>query len=286
MMHVKNWSYILPVLCVLLLACTRSYTDEQIEQIFEPVTSKYGIRIVYKIDETFTPQYQGGGGAHAVYKKLKPIDRRILARYPQLLEQALSKYPIHVVKEYLNAVYFAGIMKSDNINYAGTYDPFRRIIYLIDDGNRSTKEWLGTFHHEFSSLFLTRHGMLLNPWLEHHPEGFQYRSEIYDNYKDIYADTSTCHETAADYENGFMNTYSHTTFDNDFNEYAAMIFTHPEKFKQIMDKHPRVRGKFLVFLDFYEMIDPIFTEEYLLGTKPEDQAPRPPREKPWVRMIR
>jgi hypothetical protein len=28
--------------------------------------------------------------------------------------------------------------------------------------------------------------------------------------------------------------------------------------------------------DFYERIDPIFTEEYLLGTKPEDQAPRPP----------
>jgi hypothetical protein len=29
-------------------------------------------------------------------------------------------------------------------------------------------------------------------------------------------------------------------------------------------------------MDFYERIDPIFTEEYLLGTKPEDQAPRPP----------
>jgi hypothetical protein len=285
MMPVKNCSYILPVLCLLLLACTRSYTDEQIEQMYEPITSKYGIRIVYKIDERFTPQYPGRGGKHADFCRLEPIDRRVLARYPQILEQALSKYPIHVVKEYLNAVYFAGMMKSDDINFAGTYDPFRRIIYLIDDGNW-TSELMGTFHHEFSSLFLSRHGMLLNPWLEQHPDGFDYRSELYEDQKEIYAGTSTCHETSADYENGFMNTYSHTTFDNDFNEYAKMIFTYPEKFKQIMDKHPRVRGKFLVFLDFYEMIDPVFTEEYLLGTQPEDQAPRPPREKPWVRMIR
>jgi hypothetical protein len=241
---------------------------------------------VYKIDERFTPQYPGRGGKHADFCRLEPIDRRVLARYPQILEQALSKYPIHVVKEYLNAVYFAGMMKSDDINFAGTYDPFRRIIYLIDDGNW-TSELMGTFHHEFSSLFLSRHGMLLNPWLEYHPEGFKYRSKLYEDEKDIYAGTSTCHETASDYENGFMNTYSHTNFENDFNEYAKMIFTHPEKFKQIMDKHPRVRGKFLVFLDFYEMIDPIFTEEYLLGTQPEDQAPRPPpREGPRMRMIR
>jgi hypothetical protein len=64
-----------------------------------------------------------------------------------------------------SVVYFAGVMKSDNINYAGTYDPFRRIIYLIGDG-KWTSESMGTFHHAFSSLFLSRHGLLLNPWFE------------------------------------------------------------------------------------------------------------------------
>ena len=49
------------------------------------------------------------------------------------------------------------------------------------------------------------------------------------------------------------------------NEYSAMIFTDPEKFKPIMARHPRVRGKFLVWLEFYQEIDPIFTEEYLCG---------------------
>jgi hypothetical protein len=33
----------------------------------------------------------------------------------------------------------------------------------------------------------------------------------------------------------------------------------------IMEQYPRVRGKFLVWLEFYQKIDPVFTEEYLLG---------------------
>ena len=74
-------------------------------------------------------------------------------------------------------------------------------------------------------------------------------------------------ENEAVYEDGFMNTYGQTDFENDFNEYSAMIFTYPEKFKQIMARHPRVRGKFLVWLKFYQEIDPIFTEEYLLGAE-------------------
>jgi hypothetical protein len=44
-----------------------------------------------------------------------------------------------------------------------------------------------------------------------------------------------------------------------------MIFTYPEKFKKIINEYPRVRGKFKVWLDFYQKIDPIFTEAYLLG---------------------
>jgi hypothetical protein len=32
-----------------------------------------------------------------------------------------------------------------------------------------------------------------------------------------------------------------------------------------MEKYQRVRGKFRVWLAFYQMIDPIFTKEYLFG---------------------
>ncbi|MGD9367812.1 MAG: hypothetical protein PVH87_19080 [Desulfobacteraceae bacterium] len=47
-------------------------------------------------------------------------------------------------------------------------------------------------------------------------------------------------------EKGFMNIYGQTDFENDFNEYSAVIFTYPQMFKKIMNQYPRVRGKFLV----------------------------------------
>ncbi len=62
-----------------------------------------------------------------------------------------------------------------------------------------------------------------------------------------------------------MDSYGQTNFENDFNEFSAMIFTYPDKFKKIMRRYPRVRAKFLVWLNFYHKIDPIFTEEYFFG---------------------
>jgi hypothetical protein len=249
-------------LALLLLCCSKTYSKEQIDRLFEPITSKYDIEIVYEIDETFTPIR---GGPHWEYCTLEPIDKRVLVRYPKILEEAFAKYPAHVINKYLSAIHFAGVIELRGFYFGGTVDSTRRIVYFVDDGTQSGQEAVGTFHHEFSSLLLARHGLFLNPWLEQHPEGLRYKSQMYDNDEDVYADTSL-EGTESDYEDGFMNSYGQTNFDNDFNEYAAMVFTYPEKFKQIMDQYPRVRCKFLVFLDFYRKIDPIFTEAYFFGT--------------------
>lgn len=121
-----------------------------------------------------------------------------------------------------------------------------------------------TIHHEFSSILLKKHTLLLNPWLGQNPAGFEYLSKIEKDVLAIYESTNR-EGTEEDYENGFMNSYGRTDFENDFNEYNAMIFTYPHKFKAILARYPRVRAKFRVWLDFYHSIDPIFTEGYLLG---------------------
>lgn len=46
-----------------------------------------------------------------------------------------------------------------------------------------------------------------------------------------------------------MNTYGQIVFENDFNEYSAMIFTYQQKFKKIMNQYLRLRGKFLACVD-------------------------------------
>ena len=191
--HIKHGCiyFILCNMLLIFLSCgNTTYTEEDIAELFKPVTSKYNIEIVYEIDKTFPPILLGYG-THKQFHKIEPIQKKILARYPGILTKALSKYPPDLIDYYLKAVYFAGaIEESYGLRYAGTYDPFRQIIYLVNDGTMSNKQTEATFHHELSSLFLSQHGFFLNPWLKQNPENFQYRSEKYDTSEDIYDSVS------------------------------------------------------------------------------------------------
>jgi hypothetical protein len=155
--------------------------------MFAPITSKYGIKIVYKVDEEdfLSPLVNPGIPAGPPRgSNVKAIRHRVLARYPSLLQKTLKKYPKNVIKNYLNAIYFAGEIDEDGFKYAGSYDPFRRIVYLVNNGQQNDGDAISTFHHEFSSLLLARYSFLINSWVQHNPEGFQYMTQRYDNYED------------------------------------------------------------------------------------------------------
>lgn len=257
-LSVNSWHY------------NKTFPNEEIEAAFEPISSKYGIEIVYEIgDDFFTPMKNpvGPAGPH-LDSKVRPIRHRVLMRYPDILQKGLEKYPKDVVDKCLNAVYFAKEIDHDGRMYAGTYDIYRRIIYLVDDKETNNGQALSTFHHEFSSILMRQYVFLDNywekQWIDQNPEGFMYFDDIYDAWEEVdKARKAFAIETC--FEKGFVANYGFTNLENDFNEYSAIIFTYPEKFKKIMDQYPRVRGKFLVWLDFYRKIDPIFTEEYLFG---------------------
>lgn len=264
-----------PILIVAIIAqqlfslyYNRTYSKEEINHLFEPITSEYGIKIVYKIGDDFfsplkNPHIPAGPPKGS---KIRPIRHRVLLRYPDLLQKAFNRYPSKVIKNNLNAIYFARDIDDGDLKYGGTYDPFRRIIYLVDNGVKNDEKAMYAFHHEFSSLLLSRHSFFVNPWLDNNPKGFVYLTEKYNSWKAMEKDVEISKKgTEEDYEKGFIRAYGQTDLENDFNEYSAMIFTYPQKFKKIMNKYSRVRGKFKVWLEFYQKIDPIFTEEYLLG---------------------
>lgn len=254
----------------------RTFPKEEIEALFEPITLKYGIKIVYAIgDDFFSPLKNPiiPAGPHR-YSKVKPIRHRVLVRYPYILQKALEKYPTAVIKSYLKSIYFSAEIDHDGLRYGGTYDPFRRIIYLVDDGEKNDDQAMSTFHHEFSSLLLKSHSFWIDPWTDHNPKDFKYFDDIYTSWKE--EEKARKDFTDEDcYEIGFITNYGLTNFENDFNEYSEMIFTYPEKFKKIMNQYPRVRGKFRVWLGFYQKIDPIFTEKYLLGNKGQSGGSAP-----------
>ncbi len=264
----KVVNYLLAILLVLAVGgklyfiyLHTTYTKEEIDACFEPITSKYGIKIVYKVDADFLSAWEES-------PIIKPIWPRVLVRYADILQTALERYPVQVIKNHLSTINFAGrITKKNGFNYGALYDPLKRSIYLIDSGFQAHDDGIYAFHHEFSSLLLQRNSFDTNLWTANNPKEFDY---LYNTTKDplkTYKSVSHLGGTEVDFEKGFMDTYAQTSVENDINEYAAMIFTYPQKFKKIMNKYPRVRGKFLVLLESYHNIDPTFTEVYLLGSK-------------------
>jgi hypothetical protein len=246
----------------------QTFPKEKIVALFEPVTSRYGIRIVYEIGDDFfspleNPPIPAGPPR---WSKVTPIRHRVLLRYPDILQKAFDKYPVSVIKNHLKTIQFAGKIVENGLDYGGTYDPFRQILYLANSGSINADQAMSIIHHELSSLLLKSHSFFINPWTDNNPKKFVYLCEISKNHLQTLINASM-DGSELDYENGFMNTYGQTDFENDFNEYSAMIFTYPEKFKKIMYQYPRVKGKFKVWLEFYQQIDPIFTEKYLFGVK-------------------
>jgi hypothetical protein len=101
-------------------------------------------------------------------------------------------------------------------------------------------------------------------WVDLNPKELEYLDDIYKDWRKVEKVRKTITDKDC-FEKGIVTSYGITNVENDFNEYSAMIFTSPEKFKKIMEQYPRVRKKFLVWLNFYQSIDPIFTEGYLFG---------------------
>lgn len=251
---------ILFVIC--LFSCSKSFDKEEIDNLFSPIRAKYGIEIVYTIDDDFDPIGLGGGRAH--FQKKEPIEYEVLLRYPQILQSALEKYPVAVIKDYLSSVYLVKTLERNDFAYGGSYDAFRKIVYLANDGNQNDELSVEIFHHEFSSILLKKSGFFLSPWLACNPDGFKYFYETNVGIKEIYSHTII--GKTADYEDGFLNEYSRSDFENDFNEFSRMIFSHPKEFEQIMNQYPRIYKKFRLWLSFYQEIDPVFTMAYLFGS--------------------
>ena len=97
-----------PILIVAIIAqqlfswyYNKAFTKEEIDGLFEPITTKYGIKIVYKIGDDFfspleNPPIPAGPPKNS---KIRPIRHRVLLRYPVLLQKAFDKYPVKIIKK-------------------------------------------------------------------------------------------------------------------------------------------------------------------------------------------
>jgi hypothetical protein len=148
--------------------------------------------------------------------------------------------------------------------YAKIAQRTSQIRHNLFNGLQQKSQFSHIFPYEFRSLLLRENSFWVDPWTNHHPKDCKYLDDFYDDWKEVEKVRVTITDDVF-FQKGFVSNYGVTNFNNDFSEYSAMIFTHPQKFKEIMNQYPRVRGKFEVWLEFYQKIDPIFSQAYFLG---------------------
>ena len=69
---------------------------------------------------------------------------------------------------------------------------------------------------------------------------------------------------------GFINEYSMSSIENDFNEFAEDLFLPENGFKEVVENYPKIRKKRKLIINFYNKLNKSMNEEYfntILHTK-------------------
>lgn len=222
--------------------------DEEIKDTVANIKSDYGIDIHYHFErETFfppvylTPTLKADGAQLS----LKTVRRTL----PLIVDGFLSKYPKHVVRNNLDALYLLGKLEFKGKAYGGTY--FGSNIYI--HGSDSPDVLLRTLHAEFSSLLFHKYDFPKQEWMA--INGSPYVSSDGEAGYRMVDDPSRFVQTEDLLNNGFLTNFSRIDLENDFNTFAVWAFTKPQELGELASKHERISRKRNLVVRFYESID-------------------------------
>lgn len=176
------------------------------------------------------------------------------------LQNAFQKYPPELLSKYLEKVIVFESMNLYGAEYAGTF--VNNTAYLtLRDGISYIES---VFHHEFNTILLEHHPELFNrfEWISHNPDSFVYWDASRGvEYLKKYGTSQPAFETTY-LSDGFLCKYSMTSLDNDLSRYAEGLFTSKKEFWDAFDTFEKVRNKAGTAIEFYNKLNPIFTEKY------------------------
>ncbi|MFA6250407.1 MAG: hypothetical protein WC686_02755 [Candidatus Shapirobacteria bacterium] len=250
-------------LCVRESPYNTSTGKEGVTKKVDPVS---GVEIIWKIECGMFPIYFSEPPISTEVVEIAPTE---VSRMVTSVERAMDKLPKSTVKKYLDKIYLLGSLRNFGVGYGGTN--VWKNIYLANEGLDMgyTDEYIEQmFHHEFSSILLAENDPYYNrsetkwdnpTWNLFNDPDFSYGTGGYNEIKEKSADQEFDQFFI---DKGFLNQYSTSSAENDFNEIAMNIFTGSDEFWKIVDTNKIIGDKVKFFIDFYYKIDPVFTEEY------------------------
>jgi hypothetical protein len=226
------------------------------------------VRVATSSSVDIFPESWRGGKVTASAEAL-PDDRREEALH--VMEAALAKYPAEVLSEHLRTLYLLGKLRYRGVITSGTNS--RTAVYVkigpVEKGF-TARHNEGVFHAEFSSILIRNRPHFLDQeaWKAANPPGFTYLGDGVDAVKQGKARTKADSSLNAQ---GFLSQYSQSTLENDFNGYAARLWTGDAALWQLAKEHPLIQRKLTLVLRFYQQFHAKLDEAFFrsLQSKPD-----------------
>ena len=188
------------------------------------------------------------------------------SRFFIVIKNELKKIPNGIIAKHLNHIYAVDAIYLNRMVIGVTYTPDGNIyISLLTDKKKkaSKKSIKKLFHHELSSILIIYYHLDKDKWRSLHGDNFLYKSEEDPFYFLSYKyDKTALNNQKALYSKGLLKPYSETGLENDFNTYAEVIFTDPERMKKLIKQYPIIRRKYQIFKEFYLGIDSGFLDTF------------------------
>lgn len=213
----------------------------------EELENRYNVNILYNFDFPFQNEGCTLPSGLTIFSNPNPYQ---LKRILNNIDSALWVYPVEMINKYLSSIYIVESMLYNNkqqIGPAGTYSLFNKSLYLSNIGS-SDSSLQKAFHHEFSSLVrrLSDVQFPKNEWISINDSAFSYYYEKKDAVRIKEEDLL---------EQGFLEEYSTTLFDNDVEVFTSWLFYKPKELAVVAQSHSKVLGKLKILYLYYKMID-------------------------------
>lgn len=231
------------------------------------VLAEKPVPILTSADPTIFPESWRRAPVAASGAILPPQD---FERATTILGRALRKYPRAVLRQNLKAVYVLSRLKYSGIAAGGTNSA--NVVYVQIGEKRmgyTDAQIEGVFHAEFSSILLRnfRRDFDAKGWGKINPPDFHYSGNGVEAVRHHQANGG---DGEALYRRGFLHLYSESAIEEDFNAFAAVLFSGDPGRWQVATDHPKLHAKLGLALDFFARIDPTFTPAYFRRLKDQD----------------
>ena len=217
------------------------------------------VRVATSSSAEIFPESWRGGKVAASAEALSD-DRREEAL--RMMDAALAKYPAEVLSEHLRTLYLLRELRYRGVITSGTNS--RTAVYVkIGPAEKgfTARHNEGVFHAEFSSILIRNRPQFLDheAWKAANPPGFAYLGDGVDAVKQGKARTKADSMLNAQ---GFLSQYSQSTLENDFNGYAARLWTGDAALWQLAKEHSPIQRKLTLVLQFYQQLQEQLDEPF------------------------